>query len=183
MTTTARKKCEKCGGTGLLKHEPRQMTAPDGTKTADPLDRQQYDLCPPCGGSGSVPDLHTKPAVKGSGSIVDTFNSKTAFVPYEIDYTRAIDSLTLEDIEHAIGLIERNPGISPDYKQKAVEDLETVWVRMIEDWARRVMEKAKRACIEYSTTARVGRPGRRADDETAWQFGTACAGAQPDGEA
>jgi hypothetical protein len=43
-----------CGGTGLVRHTKRQV----GTGTSmvdDPTDRQLYDLCSKCSGSGRLP--------------------------------------------------------------------------------------------------------------------------------
>lgn len=143
MTETPKKKCEKCDK-GLVKHEQRTIEV-DGVKKPDPFDIKQWDLCAPCGGAGVVPDIPAgkTPAVRGGGSIVDTFNKTVALDP--------VQSITLEEIDRALDL-----KIDPTFLRQ--------------------LEASIRRCLEYSTTARADRPGRRADEETIWNFGTVFAG-------
>lgn len=63
-----RKPCGGCGATGTVKRDRRRLA--DGT--IDPLDFRREELCPSCGGAGSLPATPPRAAPdRGSGWIAD----------------------------------------------------------------------------------------------------------------
>ena len=68
--TNARKPCSRCGGGGLVLRERRKLAS----GKPDPMDFRWSELCPACGGDGTVPDTaYRRPdrAVRGGGWLAD----------------------------------------------------------------------------------------------------------------